>query len=68
MKCYECSGPCRKRDVKMVGRRIIGGVKFRNRKARYKKIAVCDFCREYDSKPVHSFIANVLREEIRRKK
>ena len=65
MKCYECGGPCRKRDIKKVGQRISRGVRYRNKKARYRKIAVCDFCRGDGS--LH-FVANVLREEIRKLK
>ena len=65
MKCHECGGPCRKSDVKKVGQRISRGVRHRNKKARYRKIAVCDFCREDASA---NFIANVLREEIRKLK
>ena len=65
MKCHECGGPCRKRDVKMVGRRVCSPIHSRRRKAKYKKHPVCDFCRRDISE---AYFINVLREEIRKLK
>lgn len=69
MKCYDCGGPCEKRDVKME-RRYAGG---RPGNRRYKKQPICDLCRrlEYlDNKQplIAAFVDNVIRQEIRRKK
>ena len=61
MKCYECGGPCRKSDTKMVGGRIGRGGRAERR--------VCDFCRYvFDIDAQMAYIANVLREEIRKVK
>ena len=61
MKCYHCGGPCRAKDVKIIT--------VRNRIRGYKKKPCCDFCRSlYNIDRRTAYIANVLREEIRKRK
>ena len=67
MKCHECGGPCRKKDTKMVAMRV-GRPGRRSRKARYKKHPVCDLCESTSLDSSLAFVANILREEIRKLK